>query len=356
MKHYERRIIEFRQTATQAAGTVFTPTPFEIEVDEMGEIVFAEVFPPVTTAGVEEIGERWYPVLDATDYDNFLALNFTRSSLMNPPELNTLKNIVAFGTPLVEAVRKANPMLEARCPTLKRTVGVKAWAGTGGTTAAYRIRLHVYVYRVEELRAIAAVIPGLAAIEDQPRRRRITIAKSAIPLTYENWDKLPGGVRQEKPWINPFMTWAENEKATTPNVDYSFRAVLGTIDPAKPWQELYFNFEDRERLLIVNGIGVRAPTNLKDTCLIIDGDEHPRYRIPTQETNNPIHFGWMSPFAPTDHPYYVPIKRFDIPYIIYDEIGEVVVRDNGTSVPADQIKVALSGIKIEGLTPPPRPA
>jgi len=63
-KHFELRIVEFRQTAAQGAGTVWTPTPFEIEADEMGEIVFAETFPPVKADGTEEILERWYPVLE----------------------------------------------------------------------------------------------------------------------------------------------------------------------------------------------------------------------------------------------------------------------------------------------------
>jgi len=347
-KHFERRIIEFRQTAAQAAGTPWSPVPFEIEADEMGEVVLAEVFPPVTEAGAEEILERWYLVLDGSKYDNYLALNGTRSPLMNPPLLpHPFDNVVAFGTPLVEAVNKAVPMLEARCPKFKSKVGVEAWAGAGGISVPYRIRLHVYVYRKEELRAIAPMIPAFPSINDKARRRIITINKPAIPLTYDNWDKLPGGLMQAVPKINPFMTWAENEKATTPNVDYSFRVDLGTINTAKPWQELYFNYEDGTKVLLINGLGVRAPANLKDTALIIDGDYHPRYRIPTEEKNNLIHFGWLNPFAPTDHPYYVPIPKFDRPYIIYREIGEVVIRDNGTAVSADTVKVALSGVKIE---------
>jgi len=80
---------------------------------------------------------------------------------------------------------------------------------------------------------------------------------------------------------------------------------------------------------------------------MIADDEHPRKRITTEEYNNPIHYGHIYPMAPSDHPYYLPIPKFDRPYIIYREIGSVVVRDNGTTVSADTIKVALSGVKIE---------
>ncbi|GAJ14486.1 unnamed protein product, partial [marine sediment metagenome] len=220
MKHFEHRIIEFSHTGAQAAGTPWEATPFELEADEMGEIVFAEVFPPTTGPGVEEILERWYPVLDGSKYDDSLALNGTRSSNMNPPELNILGNIVAFGTPVVEAVKKAVPILEGRCPKFKSKVSVEAWAGTAGITANYRIRLHLYVYRKEELPNIGAFVPGLASITDKARRRTIPVGKPAIPLTYDDWDKLPGGLLQAVPKIDTFIIWSTNHVDTTPNIDY----------------------------------------------------------------------------------------------------------------------------------------
>ncbi|GAI72652.1 unnamed protein product, partial [marine sediment metagenome] len=157
------------------------------------------------TGAAGEILERWYPVLDGSKYDNYLALNGTRLPLMNPPEIALSRgNIVAFGTPVVEAVNKAVPMLEARCPKFKSKVGVEAWAGTGGINVPYRIRLHLYIYRKEELPNIGAFVPGLASITDKARRRTIPVGKETIRLTYDDWDKLPGGVMQAVPKINPF--------------------------------------------------------------------------------------------------------------------------------------------------------
>ncbi|GAJ10207.1 unnamed protein product, partial [marine sediment metagenome] len=162
-----------------------------------------------TLAGAAgEILERWYPVLDGSKYDNYLALNGTRLPLMNPQEIALSRgNLVAFGTPVVEAVKKAVPMLEARCPKFKSKVGVEAWAGAGGIAAPYRIRLQLYIYRKEELPNIGAFVPGLASITDKARRRTIPVGKPAIALTYDDWDKLPGGVMQAVPKINPFFTW-----------------------------------------------------------------------------------------------------------------------------------------------------
>lgn len=349
MKHYEHRVIEFEHTGAQAALTPWLPPAFELEADEMGEIVYAEVDSPVTGGGLEEPLERWYPVLDGSKYDDYLALNGTFSPLMNPRQLNTLGNIVAFGTPVVEAVKKAVPMLEGRCPKFKSKVSVEAWAGAGGITADYRIRLHLYVYRKEELSAIAAVIPGLASLRDVARRRIIPVGKDSIALTYDKWDDLPGGLDQAVPMIHPFMRWATNYKATTPNSDYSFRVILGQVDATKEWQELYFNYEPGEHILMVNGLGVRADAagHLKDTALLIAGDYHPKGRLFTELDDNVIQFGHMYPYAGIDSPFFTPIPKFNRPYIIYDEIGEVVIRDDGVAVLANAVTVALSGVLIE---------
>ena len=349
MKHFERRVIEFPHTGVQAASTPWLPTAFELEADEMGEIVFAEVFSPVTGGGAEEALERWYPVLDGSKYDDYLALNGVFSPIMNPPQLVTHGNILAFGTPVVEAVKKAVPMLEARCPKFKNKVSVEAWAGAGGITADYTIRLHLYVYRKEELSLIATSLPALGSIRDVARRRTITVNKPLVPISYDTWDDLPGGMDQTIPRIDPFMRWATNLVATTPNSNYSFRTVLGNIDATKDWQELYFDHEKGENILIINGLGVRADPagNLLDTALLIAGDLHPKNRMFTEWDNNVFHFGHMFPFDALGSVYFTAIPKFDRPYIIYDEIGEIVIRDDGVAVLAGAVTVALSGVLIE---------
>ncbi|MBA7475774.1 hypothetical protein ES707_11147 [subsurface metagenome] len=356
MKHFEHRIVTFEHTGALAAGNVWSPPVHEVDVDEMGEIVFAEVDPPVTGGGAEEVINRWYPVLDGSNYDDYLALNGTHSPLMNPPQINTLGNIVAFGTPLATAIDKAFPMLENTCPKFKKSVGVRAWAGAGGITADFRIRLHIYVYRKDELPHIAASVPGVPSLFDKARNRSIPVNKGAVVLTYDNWDNLPGGLDQTLPSIHPYWRWSENHAATTPNSDYSFRTVLGNVDPTEAWKELYWNFEEGEHILIVRGLGVRADPagHLMDTALKIAGDYHPRYRIPTAMDGvggnplaNAIHFGHMYPFDALTSYYFAPIPKFDRPYIIYDEIGEVIIRDDGIAVVADHVKLALNGVLIE---------
>jgi len=347
-KHFEERIVEIKHTGTQAAGKNWSPTtPFELEADEMGELVYAEVFPPVTADGTEEPLERWYPILDDSKYDDYLALNGTRSPLMNPSALETKGNVVAFGEPIVNAVKKGAPMLEGRCPKFKSKISVETWAGGSDITADYLIRFHIWVYRKDELPLIAATVPGLGAVYDTARDRRIPVGKPPISLTYDNWDKLPGGLKQAVPTIHSFMTWASNNNATTANQPYIFRLLGNNVDPAKSWQQLYFDYENGEHILQINGIGVRTESeNLKESFLNIAGDDHPKGRIPTRKFNNPILFGAMRPLV--DVPFYVPIPKFvKFPYYVYREIGYVAVQDVGSSVPADNVRVCLNGIKID---------
>ncbi len=355
MKHYEHRIVDFLHTGALAANTVWTPTPLEIDVDEMGEVVWAEVYSPVALGG-EELLSRWYLRLDGNNYDDHMSIAGTRSECVTPPKNATITadGIVAFGTPFVDAVKKAMPALENTCPKFKRTIGIQAWAGLGGITADFLVRLHCYIYRKEELPFIATEMPAISSIYDAPRRRTIAVNKRAVPVNYENWDNLPGGLDQSAPMIHPYWRWAANFIATTANTDYGFRPLLGTVDPAQEWQELYWNFESGEDVLIVKGIGVRpdAAGNLMETVLKIAGDDHPRYRIPTAlDINNPlanaIHYGQIYPIDGVGDPWFRGIPKLDKNYVIYNEIGEINVRDGGVAVLANAIRVAMNGILIE---------
>ena len=358
MKHYEHRYYDFifAAAAPQAAGTLWTPAPFILDVEEMGEVVWAEVFAPVALGG-EELILRWYPVLDGNNYDAHLSLGGTRSENMTPPEQVSLGGVVAFGTPFANAMKTpATAMIENTCPKFKKQIGVESMAGVGGISVPYTIRLHCYIYRTDELAAIGTVMPGLESINDAPRRRIIQVKKADVPVSYENWDNLPGGLDQTAPMIHPYWRWATNFIATTVNTDYNFRVLSGTINPVLPWQELYWNFEDGEDILIVKGVGIRADNagSLMETVLKIDGDDHPRTRIPTafdpalaNPLANALHYGQIFPLDAVGDPWFKRIPKFDRPYIIYNEIGEVNVRDNGVAVLAGAMRVALNGAHIE---------
>ncbi|GAI12225.1 unnamed protein product, partial [marine sediment metagenome] len=246
-----------------------------------------------------------------------------------------------------------------------------AAAGITGASQGYRVRLWGYVYKTSELPAAfnGGVMQFPAYLSDTARRRIVNISKAPIPINGETWQTLPGGVNQGIPKINPFARYAYNALATDGlQGDYQFRFTqAGVIDEN---ENLYFEFDDKDALL-VEGLGV-SPSfdtlmppagvfpNLARTGLRIAGDYHPKgpttrlSLFPTDALINQLNYGWLpvvlnvaAPIAPLD--VYVAIPKLNRPYLIWNEIGYVTIRDNGVAVPADPagVTVALTGIRVE---------
>lgn len=341
---------DFLHTGTQAAGTVWRPTAqegnAELDSHEVAEVVFMEIFPPVTSTGVAEPLEEIHLVLDDKSHEEYISILGTDTYLMCPPKNNIFKNgLLAFGTPMIFAVKGGSPLYEGVCPKYAKSLKIEAKAGAGGITQDYRIRLWGYRYPVQELSRLIGSVGGKLEIRDERTNRTLTVEKPSIAVSWETWTQLPGGLDQAVPKINPLIRYARNANATTPNTPYQFRYETG--DVAARTENLYFPFDIWKQALVVHGLGVYAPANLAWTFLNIDGKDRPKKRIPTTQYNNPLHFGRAYPILPADLPLYYTIPKFDRPYLIWQDKGYVAVQDNGTSIAANQITVALSGLLIE---------
>ncbi|GAJ02988.1 unnamed protein product, partial [marine sediment metagenome] len=178
--------------------------------------------------------------------------------------------------------------------------------------------------------------------------RTLPISKAAIPVNGDTWRTLPGGKDQSIPKINPLIRYAYNLLATdAKGGDYQFRYSTGNV--AETDEDMYFDFDKLDAVL-VEGLGIRpdAAGNLAKTALKIGGDYHPKGLIPTTLTNNPLHFGWADPFFPSTIPLYYAIPKLERPYLIWNEIGQVIAQDNGvTAVAINALIAALTGIRIE---------
>ncbi|GAI10937.1 unnamed protein product, partial [marine sediment metagenome] len=223
-------------------------------------------------------------------------------------------------------------------------------AGAGGITGDYRIRLWGYVYKVNELPAVFGTMLFPARLVDRARGRTLTLSKDSIPVTEKTWKTLPGGKDQSIPKINPFVRYAFNKKVTDgKSGDYQFRYDTGNVDDID--ESLYFDFDSLEALF-VEGLGIRADAagHLEKTALLIAGDYHPKGLMPTTYADNPLHFGLTYPFifnTLPENPFFYPIPKLDKPYLVWGEKGMVIVRDDGTVVAANDLIVALDGIRIE---------
>lgn len=351
MKHLEVRRYEFTHTGALAAGVAWLPSPVDLQSDEVGEIIGAEVYPPLSGLGADELIQNWYPVVDGRTLDNYLNLNGTRSPNMTPPETNTKGNIINFGVPVVKAAGKKDALLLARCPKFTDSVGVKVFAGTGGITGDFTIALKVMVYEDSDLTRIPA-FPALVSIDDPARNRTIPIGKPAWIPNSSNWLNGPGGYLQTNPKINPYMAWTTNKNATTPNTPYDFRLEGSNIDPAYPWQEFYFDYGKGRKAMIILGLGTRADTNQLQTAIKINGDVHPYNWISTLVNRNPIPFGLRYPFTAAKEDYYpIPRLKFGVipaeQAVIFQEIGTVEVQDNGVAIAAGNAMLALNAIQVE---------
>ena len=353
MEHYELRVLaDYLHTGTQAVNTWARPTPRavsgELERDERAEVVFAEIWSPVTGAPPsEEELKKIIPVLDGEKYGEYVSLSGIRSSVMAPPKGRIWgAKLYSFGTPMSN-----NPLLST---TLKYSESITVETLAGATTAItqdYRIRLWGYIYKVGELSRVFGTMLFPTQLVDRARNRVLPVVKAAypagIPVNGDTWRTLPGGKDQSIPKINPFIRYAYNKKATDgKSGDYQFRYDLGNVDETE--ENLYFDFDSLDALL-VESIGIRpdAAGNLAKTALKIAGDYHPKGLIPTTLTNNPLHFGWAYPFFPDTIPLYYAIPKLERPCLIWNEIGQLVVQDDGTAVIINALITALTGIRIE---------
>ncbi|GAI70625.1 unnamed protein product [marine sediment metagenome] len=348
MEHYELRVLaDYLHTGAQAVNTWERPTPRtvlgELERDERAEAVFAEIVSPVTGVGVEEELKKIIPVLDGQKYGEYVSLSGIRSSVMAPPKGRIWgAKLYSFGTPMSN-----NPLLST---TLKYSESITVETLVGATTAItqnYRIRLWGYIYKVGELSRVFGTMLFPASLIDRARGRTLPISKAAIPVNGDTWRTLPGGKDQSIPKINPLIRYAYNLLATdAKSGDYQFRYETGNV--AETDENLYFDFGSLDAVL-VEGLGIRpdAAGNLAKTALKIGGDYHPKGLIPTTLTNNPLHFGWADPFFPDTIPLYYAIPKLERPYLIWNEIGMLIVRDDGTEIGINALIAALTGIRIE---------
>lgn len=355
---------QWTHTGTLAANTEWQPSAAsgnaELDTDELAEVLYLEITPPVLPDGTIEPLEHVWPVLDETPIREYVNLCGRKDALMGPRMRHTYEGmIVPFGMGIVDSLHRPNPAPGLTATTLKYKDKLRIIARAGATdiTQPFTITAWGYRYTEEELARILSapeyspVLNPSVTINDRGRGRVFSLSKAPIQVNAANWDRLPGGAKQEKPIIMPFFRWSRNAKATTVNMEYQFRYdIVGNVD--LPEMDLYFTFDIKAKALLVKGLGVRAATNLKYTWINLSADtlhkEHPKGKLLTTVDYNPLHFGMAYPFWPADLPMYYAIPRFagdDL--LIYKELGYIAIQDNGTQVAANSVYVAINGVLFE---------
>lgn len=369
-EHFELRCLCDFLGGALAANVWARPTPAavfgELESDERAEIVYAEVWAPVVAGGDEAL-KKIIIVADGEELGKYVSLCGVQAAVMAPPKDRIWSGkLYSFGTPLDVTQSVQNPIFNTTIK-VKQNVTVATLCGPASgipplspITAPYRIRLWGKVYKKNELPRFGQM--GFPAyLTERTRNRTLLLNKASIPINGDTWLTLPGGKDQSIPKLNPFARYAQNLLATDGQQgDYQFRLQTGGV--LEEQENLYWEFDELDALFI-EGLGIKTgavpflATNIARTGLRIDGDYHPKG--PTTRTSlfsttvgiNELNFGHLAPMAPVAHPYYAAIPKLPQPYLIWNEIGFVTIRDDGVgavgaAIPNNTI-VALTGIRIE---------
>lgn len=363
---------DWTHSGTQAAGTLFTPSAHqggaELDTGEVAEVLYAEVFPPVTSAGAIEDLRYINFTLDRKDTRNLVTLSGRKDSLMTPPRTKILSTgwdrgkpgrinnriynsiVIPFGKGIEDAINDPIPALTATTMKYKDEITIITQAGSTDVTADYRIRLWGYKYQQDVIPRLPSSLSKAINFFDRYSGMQVTIPGNAVTINHDNWTSLPGGPDQDFPFINPFWRFAQNANATTANTPYQFRFDNGNV--ADQREDMQFAFDSQQKMLLINGLGVRTAANSKYTWLDITGDpihqNHPKGKVTTLYGNNPMIFGSGYPELPADLPLFYTIPQFiDNQLVIYQQRAFVDHQDNGTSIPANSVTVALNGVLVE---------
>ena len=339
-----------------AAGTIWAPGPKDarvvddatLEADEVAELFRMEVY----NSNKQDIAAVWPYIDEISDTRPTIYPSGTWERLMLPPlQVIRGKTVYSFGKPCSRNVLN-NTTLK-----YKKTCVPRVLAGTA-ITEPFSVALYSYVYKRANLGAIFGTLDGIIDIVDPTLARRITLTKADLAGTMVSsdlWDKMPGGRSQVPPKVFPLIRYATNAKAISTEKDYTFDSRFDEV--AKVEQALWWRTQD-EKIIIIEGLGVRPDDNSAYTALKIADDYHPQSKFYGKPTHNELIFGSVYPILPVDWPEFFPIPKLADPLVIfattsagiptaYREDGGVVHRATVANIAIDGVVVALTGKLIE---------
>jgi len=314
-----------------------------LESNQVAEITHVEVFSPISSGTAGDL-RRLTLIIDGQDLGQYVLINPYYWHNTAPPRAFIYNTVWQFGS---GAIAETHPLMNLTLKA-KKNFGIKAFAGDSAVTSSFRIRIYGYLYEEEEhLRRIFGdrAYTDPATIVDRNRGVSLDVTKDAIDVSIEHWDEMVGGVRQAKPQVFPLVRFAYNATATTANREYEFSHKANQV--ATPEENLFFELDENEAVFI-QSLGVRSVEHLKYAGIKIGsvkypGDEGFRVDYPVA---HPLHFGHGYPLFPQDLPIFYAVPRLNWGFLIHDEKGRVFVQDDGTSISADNIVVAIQGIYV----------
>ena len=356
------------ETGDAAAYDVFDgerwTNQYTLDEQSIAEIAGIELIGPMSVLGVRDKLEYVRLRIDGEEYKH-VNLN----EMMAPPFSAYESNMSPFFGGSVKVGDGYEPLPHSMChnigipmllggspmeavpkvgPGMKISVEVKApRAAEGGANIAndFTVRLSVVQCRTTEMFKKLGEHYGWLSGNSVPQSFKFMdfeengdIAEYSVDKTVDmmedgvfkmdNWTELYGGLDAKKPYIYPYIRYANNAAATVTNEEYVFTKVGSNV--LHDEQELDWNFEKKEALKLQH-IGVDPNANQRYTRVYIQGRD-----------SNP--YAWTPNTAQNEFP--MPVERTDPPahfkgpaalgrgMIIWNTKGNVGIRDTGTAIPA----------------------
>ena len=324
-----------RSAGTQAEDAVETSSVRTFGTDEGFQVSDVWIYPPFDADGnLENLTVQ-------ISVDGQIVDLIHIHSDTAPPYLSNSKWI---SIPLGDRLSN-NPLLNT-CLKGNKKLQIRTIGGKGGVTGDYIIKLIGDYFSGDDAvarRFGATFNPVAATFYDAIRNKSISVYRP-VASTIANLSNMSGGsVKAAKPLVMPYITFAWNSAATTPNTAYAY--ALDQSHVSKDWEDMKWDL-DAKTALILERIGVKEVEHSKELWVKIGDVDYPQ-GDPTNAPHFDIGYDTNElPFSnyDTEQP---PRKVFDAGLLIHNEIGEIRVLDDGTSIPANSLLVGVWGKKIE---------
>jgi hypothetical protein len=232
--------------AAQPANTLERSAVKQFGQDEAFQIDKIEIFPPVGVAPFPIENLLVQLILDGS-----LVENICLDSRMATP--------FAIGTPpffpscQLFGNRKSVDPTENYCLKGRKSLQIQTMGLIGGVaiTSAYYVRVSGDWFKTDDaLRDFfpsPTFNPQPVTINDGLRDRRVTVFRP-LPINLDNWLNLPGGcIKAAKPRVLPWINFARNFVATTPNTKFALDAAVGHTQYA--WENMHWDLDDKTFIL-----------------------------------------------------------------------------------------------------------
>lgn len=322
-----------RAAGAQAEDATETSTVRTFGSDEGYQIDNVWIYPPFDALGnLEELTVQL--VIDGDTFDLVHIHSDTA-----PPYLENSKWIA-----LPLGNRKSNNPVLNTCLKGNKKIQIKTIGGKGGVTGAYTIKLLGDYFKGDaavQKRFGSMFNPTQATIFDARREGKSVSIYRPVPATIANLSNMSGGApKADKPRVLPYITFAYNAAATTANAPFAYALEEQHVD--KDWQDMRWDLGTDEAIYISN-IGVKEVLHSKELWIQIADEEYPK-----GDSTNAPHFdiGYYTnelPFSNFNSEQ--PPRKYNI--LITNEKADIRIKDDGTSISADELLVGIWGKKFE---------